>query len=39
MQYYLGRQVGVSGQRGYIADGNAKHITAKHVTAMDSVLR
>ncbi len=39
MQYYLGRDVGVNGQRGYIAEGNAKHIMAKHVTALDSRLR
>ena len=39
MQYYLGREVGVSGPRGYIAEGNAKHITAKHVAALDTRLR
>jgi hypothetical protein len=39
MEYYLGREVGVSGPRGYIAEGNAKHITAKHITALDGVLR
>ena len=39
MQYYLGREVGVSGPRGYIAEGKATHITAKHVTALDSVMR
>jgi hypothetical protein len=39
MQYYLGREVGVSGQQGYIADGGAQHIMAKHVTALDNPLR
>lgn len=39
MQYYLGRRVGVNGPRGYIAQGKAMHITAKHVTVLDSRLR
>ena len=40
MQYYLGREVGVTGVRGYIAEQRARHVTAKHVTALDdSVLR
>jgi len=39
MQYYLGRQVGINGVRGYIAEQNAEHLTAKHVTALDSQLR
>lgn len=39
MQYYLGRRVGISGVRGYTADQNAPHLTAKHVTALDSRVR
>ena len=39
MQYYLGREVGVSGQQGYITEGNAKHIMAKHVSSLDTQLR
>jgi uncharacterized protein YgiM (DUF1202 family) len=39
MQYYVGQEVGVNGQQGYIADGGVTHIMAKHVTALDSQLR
>jgi hypothetical protein len=39
MQYYLGRQVGVNGVRGYTAEQGAEYLTAKHVTALDSLLR
>ena len=39
MQYYMGRQVGVSGIRGYITDQNAQHVTAKHVSVLDRQLR
>jgi len=39
MQYYLGRRIGINGVRGYIADQNAEHLTAKHVTMLDTRLR
>jgi hypothetical protein len=39
MQSYLGRQVGINGVRGYIAEQNAEHLTAKHVTALDALIR
>jgi hypothetical protein len=34
MQYYVGQQIGVVGQRGYIADQRAQHVMAKHVTTL-----
>jgi uncharacterized protein YraI len=41
MQYYLGREVGVTGIRGFIPDRGAQHVTAKHVTPLEdpTVLR
>jgi hypothetical protein len=39
MQFYLGRQVGINGVRGYVAEQNAELLTAKHVTALDTQLR
>lgn len=36
---YLGRHVGVSGVRGYIAEQNAEHLTARQFTVLDSRLR
>jgi len=36
LRYYEGRQVGVSGIRGYISEHNAQHVTAKHISALDS---
>lgn len=39
MQFYLGRQVGINGVRGYIAEQNAELLTAKRVTMLDSRLR
>ena len=39
MQYYLGRRIGVTGARGYIAEQNAEHLTAQHVTMLDTRLR
>ena len=35
MQYYLGREIGVTGIRGYIPDRKAQHVTAKHVTPLE----
>ena len=39
MQYYLGRRIGINGARGYIAEQNAEHLTAKHVTMLDTRVR
>jgi len=41
VQYYLGRQIGVTGIRGFIPDRGAQHVTAKHVTPLEdrTVLR
>ncbi len=39
MQYYVGHEVGVNGQQGYVADGGVTHIMAKHVTPLDTQLR
>jgi hypothetical protein len=39
MQFYLGRQVGINGVRGYVAEQNAELLTAKRVTMLDSRLR
>jgi hypothetical protein len=39
MQYYLGRRIGINGVRGYIAEQNAEHLTAKHVTMLDTRVR
>jgi len=36
MNYYLGHTIGVSGARGYLADKRAQHVTAKHVTPLES---
>lgn len=35
LQYYVGREVGVNGVRGYIPDQRAHHVMAKHVTPID----
>lgn len=36
LRYYEGRQVGVNGIRGYISEHNAQHVTAKHISPLDS---
>jgi hypothetical protein len=37
---YVGQQIGIVGQRGYIPEQKAQHITASHVTVLDgNVLR
>jgi hypothetical protein len=37
---YLGQDVGIVGQRGYIPDQQAQHVTASHITPLDGqVLR
>jgi len=35
MQYYLGRRIGVSGVRGFIAEQRAQHVMAKNITPLD----
>lgn len=40
MQYYLGKEIGVNGMRGYVPEQRAPHITAKHVEVLDgSIMR
>ncbi len=39
MQGYVGREVGISGVRAFVAEQNADLLTAKHVTALDTRLR
>jgi uncharacterized protein YgiM (DUF1202 family) len=39
LQNYIGRQVGLTGTRGYIPDQHAQHLTARQVTPLDSQLR
>ena len=34
LNYYVGRPIGVNGNRGYIADKRIQHVTAKHVTPL-----
>lgn len=35
MQYYVGRRIGVTGVRGYIAEQRAQHVVAKNITSLD----
>jgi uncharacterized protein YgiM (DUF1202 family) len=39
LQNYVGRQVGVTGTRGYMPEQRAQHITARHVSSLESRLR
>jgi hypothetical protein len=39
LRYYVGGRIGVHGTSGYIPSRQARHVTAKHVTALDSSLR
>ena len=39
LNYYVGRQIGVNGMRGYLADSRAQHVTAKHVRLLDATVR
>ncbi len=39
LQNYIGRQVGVTGTRGYMPEQRAQHITARHVTSLENRLR
>lgn len=35
LQYYVGREIGVIGIRGYMPEQRAQHVMAKHVTTLD----
>jgi len=35
LRYYEGRKVGINGIRGYIAEQNAQHVTAKHISVLE----
>ena len=35
LQNYVGRQVGVTGTRGYMPEQHASHIMARHVTPLE----
>ncbi len=39
LRSYVNRQVGLNGQRGYIADLQKPHLNAQHVTVLSDVLR
>jgi hypothetical protein len=32
---YVGQQIGVVGQRGYMPEQKAQHVTASHITVLD----
>jgi hypothetical protein len=36
LRYYLGRQVGVTGTRGYMPEQRARHVMAQHVSMLGS---
>jgi hypothetical protein len=37
LHYYLGRQIGITGIRGLLADQGAQHVTAKHVVELSKM--
>jgi hypothetical protein len=39
MNYYVGRQVGITGSRTVAADQRSEYVTAKHITPLDTQLR
>ena len=39
LQNYVGRQVGITGTRGYMPEQRAQHITARHVSSLETQLR
>jgi hypothetical protein len=39
MRYYVGKQIGITGTRGFIAEQRARHVMAKHVTLLDNARR
>jgi hypothetical protein len=36
LRHYLGRQVGVTGTRGYMPEQRARHVMARHVSVLDA---
>ena len=36
MQYYIGRRVGITGERGYDTNARAQHLMAQHVTPLEN---
>jgi SH3-like domain-containing protein len=39
LQNYVGRQVGITGTRGYMPEQRAQHITARHISSLETRLR
>jgi SH3-like domain-containing protein len=39
LQNYVGRQVGITGTRGYMPEQRAQHITARHISSLESRIR
>ncbi len=39
LQNYVGRQVGITGTRGYMPEQHAQHITARHVSSLETQIR
>ncbi len=39
LQYYLGRRVGVTGNRGYMPEQRAHHVMARHVNLLEGQMR
>ena len=39
LQNYVGRQVGITGTRGYMPEQRAQHITARHVSSLETQMR
>jgi hypothetical protein len=38
LQNYVGKQVGVTGTRGYVPEQHASHLMARHITSLDGPL-
>jgi uncharacterized protein YgiM (DUF1202 family) len=39
LQNYVGRQVGITGTRGYMPEQKAQHITARHISSLETQMR
>jgi uncharacterized protein YgiM (DUF1202 family) len=39
LQNYVGRQVGITGTRGYMPEQRAQHITARHISSLETQMR
>jgi uncharacterized protein YgiM (DUF1202 family) len=39
LQNYVGRQVGITGTRGYMPEQRTQHITARHISSLESRIR